>query len=368
MKNSPCHLVSLFTMHPATRLAYDDLIAGLEQALKRGSVLKREKDGLVLYNYTQKCAARKDWDPFTCVARGLVVSPSERAVVAYPFAKFFNFSEVDQPPPLETAAADLAVSEKMDGSLGIIFAHRSTWHVITRGSWDSDQAKWAKQWLLRNGILGKLHAGTTYMAEIIYPENRVVIDYGADYAKLVLLGAYDARGAECTGDLAALGTGLEVAARHAFATLADVQRAAQALPANREGFVVRFADGGRLKFKGPAYLAAHKALAGPTPLAIWTKMRDAEDMVAYRDTLPEELYVEYDAAVAGFARLFVETAALLRAAAVPFADLSNKDIAGLALSDDEKARLFLARKPDFDAKAAVAGPIRKAVFNMFRPK
>lgn len=80
--------------------------------------------------------------------------------------------------------------EKLDGSLGILYQHAGAWHIATKGTFASAQAQWATDWLRRHidpALLARFGA-YTLLFEIVYPENRIVVDYG-DRAGLTLLAA-----------------------------------------------------------------------------------------------------------------------------------------------------------------------------------
>ena len=78
--------------------------------------------------------------------------------------------------------------EKVDGSLIILFWHAGEWRTATKGTFGSAQASWAAE-RLRGCDLSALSRGTTYLAEAVYAENRIVVRYDQD--ELVLLAAYD---------------------------------------------------------------------------------------------------------------------------------------------------------------------------------
>ncbi len=86
--------------------------------------------------------------------------------------------------------------EKVDGSLIIIFHDGRRWRAATKGSFVSSQAAWAQDVLDNLGIVEEaaLDVGDTYLAEAVYPENRIVVAYRA--RGLALLGGYDAYGYE----------------------------------------------------------------------------------------------------------------------------------------------------------------------------
>lgn len=144
---------------------------------------------LVIYNYTPAAQYERVWNPVTTQCRGLIAD-LDGYIVARPFAKFFNYGEVDQYDGLPDG--DFTVSEKMDGSLGIIYTYAGRSAVATRGSFMSEQALWATGYLKNmnypEGVGFTQPEGVTTLVEIIYPENRIVVDYG-DAQGLWLLGA-----------------------------------------------------------------------------------------------------------------------------------------------------------------------------------
>jgi RNA ligase len=140
------------------------------------------------------------------------------------------------------------VTDKADGSLGILYPLPSGgWAMSTRGSFASEQAAHATQVL--NERYGDFQPapGVTTLVEIVYPQNRIVLDY-AGMDDLILLGGVEV----ATGtvyDTASFPdwTGPRTATFEA-ATLAD----ALALEprANAEGIVVRdLTTGAMIKIK-----------------------------------------------------------------------------------------------------------------------
>lgn len=104
-------------------------------------------------------------------------------VVARPFQKFFNYEEL-QPSDIPTDLP-FEIFEKMDGSLGILYWIGDEPFIATRGSFSSDQAIHASSLVNKRfrelGISKRdLIPNATYLFEIIYPENRIVVDYGSD--------------------------------------------------------------------------------------------------------------------------------------------------------------------------------------------
>jgi len=96
-----------------------------------------------------------------------------------PFLRFFNWDQ-EEAPTLKLSDRVFVV-DKMDGSLGILYPMPDgSLAVATRGSFTSDQAIWATNWI--QAYVGPNawapDPDYTYLFEIIYPENRIVVDYG----------------------------------------------------------------------------------------------------------------------------------------------------------------------------------------------
>jgi RNA ligase len=141
---------------------------------------------LTIYNYSQKTQYEKMWNEETLSCRGLVLD-SKGNIVARPFKKFFNLSEVEE----EIPNLPFEAFEKMDGSLGIFFWYEGNPIFSSRGSFTSDQSQMGWD-MLKDLNYNLLEEGITYLFEIIDPRNRIVIDYGLD-ERLVLLGAIDTK-------------------------------------------------------------------------------------------------------------------------------------------------------------------------------
>jgi len=212
-----------------------------------GDVRTVYHDGLVLFNYSQHAQFENRWNWFERVSRGLILNSENGSVVARPFDKFFNWGERDR----TTDAQLREVTEKLDGSLGIGFFHNGTWKVATRGSFTSEQALWATKQLSWHN-LGDFPIGYTPLWEIVYPDNRIVVDYG-DMQELILLAVRHIE----SGAYLPYGELEEVAVRHDFLlpkiyqlNTNDCLSLAQNLDASKEGWVLYFADGQRFKIKG----------------------------------------------------------------------------------------------------------------------
>lgn len=273
-------------MHPAYSISYDDLYNGLIENVKNGCITVTKKDDLELFTYTKSTVYAKNWNIYTIVSRGLILDVKNKKIIATPFPKFFNFGENVNIPNLQ-----FIVEEKMDGSLGICYYYNNKWNFATKGSFSSNQALHAEEKL--NKINTQyLDKDCTYLFEILYPDNTIVINY--NYDGLVLLGGYKF-GKEIDiyelDDLAnKLSKDIQIKRpnRYSYNSLEDIVELCKTLPKNQEGFVVKYTNGEMLKVKGDAYCYLHAVMSNIKPLNIWEILKDDKDFDDIKSILPEE--------------------------------------------------------------------------------
>lgn len=235
-----------------------------------------------IYNYTAKVQYDRVWNEVTLQCRGLVLD-SEYNYIARPFAKFFNWGEMEgQNWPDEP----MEVYEKMDGSLGILYWIGDEPYICTRGSFISEQSQEANRMLQTTykDTIAQLKKDRTYLFEIIYPENRIVVDY-ADERKLVLLAIIDI---ETGKDLALEDIGFPLVKRY------DNIHSLEGLLANqdddREGYVVRFKSGLRYKIKFEEYLRIHRIVTQVSTISIWEYLKTGQSLDEILERVPDEFY------------------------------------------------------------------------------
>jgi len=285
MDNITSEIQASLGVHPAIRLPFDELYFGLMAELVAGNVTRQVKDDLELFNYTRNCTFEKNWNIFTIISRGLILCPSQKKVVSLTLPKFWNYGEVLYLPENEPFRATC----KYDGSCAFLWFWNDKWHCSTRGSFYSEQAIWAEDWAYKNLNLDALTPGRTYIFEVIYAENRIVITY--DFEGLVLITGYDEYGNEFLYDDIveyASRIGSRVVQTHSFTSIEEMLDKSKELPSSEEGWVVRFDNGYRIKIKGDEYCALHRAISNCTPLAIWDLMRQCLDLNPLIKELPEE--------------------------------------------------------------------------------
>lgn len=238
---------------------------------------------LTIYNYGPKTQYDWHWTPETKACRGLIVDDQNR-IVARPFEKFFSVEQLqDTPLPLEP----FEVYEKLDGSLGVLYRADGLPHIATRGSFVSDQAIRGTEILRRRYASVSFDPSLTYLFEIIYPENRVVIDYG-ETSDLFLLSVIETdSGRELPlCDFTALGFPI-VKRFDGISEFAALKRLEED---NKEGFVVRFQSGFRVKVKFEEYKRLHKLITGINPRHIWEELKEGRSLDVLLERVPDEYF------------------------------------------------------------------------------
>lgn len=275
----------------------------LNDAISRGEVrVQSHPDrNLCIYNYTENTQFTKHWNKITLACRGLVLEPTSGTIVARPWEKFFNFGERN----LQIAwDAPVEVTDKMDGSLGILYFDGINWAIATRGSFQSDQA-WHASNLLRDRydriferqtlttIEWMAPGITTFLFEIIYPENRIVVNYGM-MDDLVLLGAVNNKHGYYHGPVEAasmLGWPGPVTETFHYNTFGDAVSAKDR--EGKEGIVIRSGNK-MLKLKQADYVELHRLVTNLSPKTIWEMLGDGKTIVDICSDIPDEFheYVE----------------------------------------------------------------------------
>ena len=359
--------------HPAlsyvSQHSFDELVSELDKRIAENLIHRTDCDNLSIYNYSKDCQFGHSWDEFTVMARGLILDLENKCIVALSFPKFFNASEKEAAGVVKFDAAFDAYT-KMDGSLGIIYFHGGSWHVATRGSFTSEQSRWAEEWLHNHfKPYHQLNQNVTYLVEIIYASNRIVINY--PFEGLVMLGAYNrVTGIELDydNDLVPLCSrvGMQIAERHSFDSFVDAQEFVKTLPGNEEGFVIRFRDSGeRVKLKGSEYCSLHKMISNITPLAIWELLCSGYSIEDYKRALPEEFWDEVDEIVGYFENRLNVIMAEIEGLHEANLCLSDKDL-GLSVQHgtlkyaEHRGMLFPRRKKGLEN-------VRKLVLDGLRP-
>lgn len=220
---------------------------------------------LIGLNYTQVAhntlhAFPSGWTDPLRLCRGIVFSRRGR-LVAMPFPKFFNYGEHAETRKLPDLP--FVATIKQDGHLGIIFEYEGQLLGTTRGSFVSSSSELLCEMLplVQDAWIGqhKLPKDVTALCEIIDPSTHVIVDYG-DSRKLVLIGAFNRRTLEDYDHkaIARLARRLSIEATPVWSgdKIEDLARVvSNKTYLNQEGFVARYANGLRVKFKFAGYIS-----------------------------------------------------------------------------------------------------------------
>lgn len=248
---------------------------------------------LTILNYTPKAQFTPEgWTETTDKCRGLIYNTNTLEIVARPFVKFWNFNDSRHP---ETMSDNLPTSlplitRKMDGSMGVGYKNpeNGQWEIATCGSFTSDQATWATKWARGDMFWSEDY---TPIYEIIYPENRIVVDYKG-WSGLVLLALVDNETGEevSYGNLRAAAAAMGIQVVKEFAPpLSD--HLAEDDP-DEEGYVVSWAREGtyplRVKIKYETYCKLHRIMTQTSAIGIWEMLRDRQSLDTLYDNTPNE--------------------------------------------------------------------------------
>lgn len=260
----------------------------IEQQFVR--VQKHPDYDLFIYNYTDKAMIFNVWNDVTKTCRGLIVN-NEGDIVARPFPKFFNYGQAESKTYEENE--EVIVTDKVDGSLGILYkTPHGGWAIATRGSFSSDQAIHATK-VLNEKYAHKLKEFTTletWLFEIVYPENRIVVDYdGMD--DLVLLGGMNIE----HGLILPVSTFNDIDWDGPRAEEFSYDSLAEALAAEprtgKEGLVVHFLQSDTLvKLKQEEYLVLHKIVTGLNEHVVWGHIQKEWLVHDLLENLPDEFH------------------------------------------------------------------------------
>lgn len=266
---------------------------------------------LCIATYTKDAVVKREWNPVTTACRGLIWNEKTGEVLARPFPKFFNLGE---PGAREDYDAQVEVTDKMDGSLGIGYVWEDKCYIATKGSFASPQADegnrllhtYYPDWLPPKGV--------TPLWEIIYPENRIVLDYG-DARYLSLIEGIDIKTGKTYNPDGMEESGIWSSWNGAAVNLVwyhSLGEAVSALPRdNAEGYVVRYLDDDtRIKIKQKDYIEKHKMVFLLSEKSVWESLRDGR-FDEYKKGMPDEFHDWMDQTASPFLQKFHDHVELL---------------------------------------------------------
>jgi len=152
--------------------------------------------------------------------------------------------------------------------------------------------------LLEKYDYNRLHPNYTYLFEIIYQENRIVCSY--DFEDLILLGMIhtdtgneininnnsdeDIRFNNMVNNL-----GFKIVTLYkTWGESYDLLK--EEISKDKEGYVIRFKNGFRMKIKGDEYKRLHKILTNISNRDIWEYLKEGKPLDEILDKVPDEFY------------------------------------------------------------------------------
>lgn len=230
---------------------------------------------LTIWNYSPVVQYKCLWDETTLMCRALVTD-QDGNIIARSFNKFFNLEEEKEIPnePYE-------IYEKLDGSLIVVFWYNEELVVCSKGSFISEHATRAR-YLLENYDVSSLDTTKTYCFELVAPWNRIVCAYPKE--ELFLLAKFDTSGKEYPVD------GYKNFPIVKKYNPIDINQIKQTISDDREGVVVKFVSGKRVKIKGNEYIRLHKLVTGISENSILELLKNNESLDSILDRVPDEFY------------------------------------------------------------------------------
>lgn len=259
---------------------------------------------ITINTYTQRAVIAGVWNEVTRACRGLIVDRRDASIVSRGPAKFFNYNESHAPKVM--VYSHVEAFDKVDGSLGILYRDANGWAIASKGSFSSPQALTGttllyskySQWL--DGLPDS--DGLSFIFEIVYPGNRIVLDYG-DQEDLVFLGiVHNATGrwtpaSWVSKSLSWRGPVSEPVFEGEAGHLLNMEDRP-----NKEGVVVYLPTGNPgeqlVKIKQADYLALHKLVTGLSERVVWEHISGWEDgkfgsprkIEALLESIPDEFH------------------------------------------------------------------------------
>lgn len=181
-------------------------------------------------------------------------------------------------------------------SLIIISKYKDFLIINTPGSFESEQVLFAYHWLADHNITySDFEKGLTYCFEAIYPENKIVLDYG-NAKDLILITVIDNE----TGKELNIYEDVKLSVNkvnvvYGFATIDSlIEEINLDKFINQEGFVLKYLESNsRVKFKYMRYFTLHKIVSGLNDHYIWEVLSSGKNVfteIFKKENIPDEMF------------------------------------------------------------------------------
>lgn len=201
--------------------------------------------------------------------RGLIIDKNNLKPVALSFFKFHNFGEPNA-DIIDWSSAE--IMDKIDGSKILVWYDKNKWHVSTSGTIDAYKADVSNlgftfgqlfdeaidnSVLTRDDFYDVLDKDKCYTFELVSPKAPIVIKYPK--TKIYLIGIRDKKTFdELDAYKDELARYISTPEKFPLHSLDECIKASEALPPDKEGYVVKDKYFNRIKIKNPTYLLLHK--------------------------------------------------------------------------------------------------------------
>ncbi len=227
---------------------------------------KHPTEDIYIYGYNSRFNIV--WDDVNIHLRGLITN-KDGVVMARSFTKFFNFKSylsqtkflLSDNQIVDIPDGKFKILEKIDGCLVMLYWINDQPYLATQRSFSSKKAIRATQILYSkySSTFNKFDRDKTYIFEAIFPETRVIIDYGS-VEELYLIGILDTEtGNDCV--LENIGFKLPHDYTDELNYVNDIRVLQNLNMYNKEGFVLVYENGYRLKVKFQWYRTMHSMFA-----------------------------------------------------------------------------------------------------------
>ncbi|MBQ9160839.1 MAG: hypothetical protein IJ122_05910 [Methanobrevibacter sp.] len=315
----------------------------LEKEVEGKWVTKTKHPTLPLYNYcySRNTEYSEHWNEITLRTRGLILDKTGRAVFWCP-KKFFNKDQNEIAKEVYNRLLNCHKTyEKLDGSaIWVVNDEQYGLVVSSKSSFSSDQVKWAMKIIAKRYLPADIFfkKGICYAFELIWPENRIVVDYG-DEEKLVLWGM-----ATQDGQILELkNSDVDISWFETPHQIVDIEN--YLAKSNIEGVVLKGEGEDRIKLKSEEYLKLHRLRTECTKkrvLELLENNQRVEDF-DFPDEFMKQMKAWQDEILAQYNKYYYQAQTYLEV----FKDFSDKDFAsqvGFAVPKFYGSLVFAMRK------------------------
>lgn len=223
---------------------------------------------LHIYGYYSASENTHVWDDISKYCRGVILD-GEGNIVEMPFMKFWTFRQylsdnlllLNEGQLLRVPSDKFRITEKVDGTMVTLYWVNNRPYFATQRSFTNVKAIEATKILYEkySHLFNVFDRGKTYVFEAIYPETKVLIDYGTN-RDLVLIGVIDketGRPEKVPEDI-----GFRTCRDYTgiYGHIRDLEELSALNLKNQEGFVLYYDNGAMVKLKFPWYIRAHSIL------------------------------------------------------------------------------------------------------------